>query len=185
MWCWAAQKGVRGTWRASLGLEADKKNANCAQMMLSWDVALENQESQAQSSTVRRAREAAPCACRAGSGAGDVWGLQWDSRAGGNVELLLLAAPRASGCLKQMWKQFWAACWKQSSAVPAPFAHVVQWEFLLHQPRLLVLLPKAHSSTCRNLCAQGRAFGTNKKAVHSPKAFNLLSSSLLLLTSRL
>lgn len=59
-----------------MGLEADKKNANCAQMMLSWDVALENQESQAQSSTVRRAREAAPCACRAGSGAGDVWGLQ-------------------------------------------------------------------------------------------------------------
>lgn len=159
MWCWGTQKGLRGTWRVSFGLdecEADRKNANCAQMMLSLDVALKNQESQH------------------GHGAAAAWGgagKLFHVLAG--LDLLLtrdrgcVGAAMRQQCCRKCWtaafgssQGFWllktnvkavlgcmleAEQWSSSS-----FANMVQYEFL-------VLLSKACSTPCRNLCAERSA----------------------------
>lgn len=185
---------ARGTqsWRVSFGLdkcEADKENANCARMMLSSDVARENQEPRARawsSSCGRRDREAASRGLAGmdlvltrergcvGAGVRQQWWRKCWNAAFGSSEgfwLLKTSVKALLGCMLE------ADQWSSSS-----FANMVQSEFLLLQPRLLVLLPKAHSTVCRNPCAERRGFSTNKT---SPKVSNLFSSSPLLLTFRL
>lgn len=87
-------------------------------------------------------------------GRGDVWGQEWDSSAAGNVKLLLLAAPRASGCLKQMWKQFQAACWKQSCGARAPLLIRFNMSFFCTSPGFLCFSQSWFHHLQESLCRE-------------------------------